>query len=712
MFRIRLIHLLRSVFSIVLLPLSFGMMPVLGQETIYDNSIRTWTQTLSGWDMESNQIMNTWIQLPAEIKNNQILGLQVLVFSDEAVPEVFNLTRQGGKRESHGSGKGKSGGRSSFYAYDQGKLFVEFDRGDCELDANGNCKTGSDSRSGFFGTGKHNGATHQTFPVRTQRAFYDVNKTRLVLKIEYFCNSCAATSTNRFWMKLGAWDMANGRDKAFPPGTFQIQPAKIIDMNATIYSDLNASSKIQVDNLEHLGTRGFGDYARGRGGILWYGYGQVVFPGYFGSAPVHYTDPALRLFRGPITVGTGSFPQIVSNYRGSSFNKNGSDIPLEYKNTAITKNRGWVMIEYTGAKSAIPVPYAFLRRAHKIGDWDMETDEGGGSITNKYIPFSNFGISANRIGRISTTIHSDPSACLPLCQSGIEVTNFHRTHYSGGGVQKPAPMVTDVGGLTFVDESVGPSGSMVLQLFGNYPVQGFYNKRWYSRYSNTAINRGYVLIDYLAGSCEQGPSGFKIQAVPGTNVGDCTGSAQPFVIEGAGRGTLNGTTTDSLTYVYKQITTNGTNRTVTVKVVSQDAANTDIYGLAGVMFRASLAPSSPNASMVATRTSDGGGLYFRRRGDPLNNVPRPTVVDQKREPGSVFKSPCWVRVQKAGNTFRAYYNTSTSETMPPSGPGWVKLGPDQTINMGASYYIGLMVSNLTSPNLSKVQFRGLTETIP
>jgi hypothetical protein len=343
-----------------------------GQSLIEDSRIKTWTYPLSGWNMESGASFYADIQLPSAIKATKILGLQVLVLSDEAFPEVFNLTRLSGKLGS--TNIGRSGGRSNFFIYDDGKLFVTFERGECQVDLTGTCQTGTNPKTGgpwqtgFFANGKHDGAPEQTYPNRIQRSFYNAGKTRLVLKIQYDCASnCGGTATNKFWKQIGTWDMKTQGAKTYPENTFGIHPSRLVDLNAAIHSDPNSGNKIQVDNLEHLGTR-IGSYPinRGRGGILWYGYG--LWRG--GGVPSN--QYALRLHQGPNTEGTSS-ANVVTSYRSTYYMPDpNSQVGLKYTDGAASgRNRGWIMLEYTGAKSAVKIPYLFLSRAYPIPPWNM-----------------------------------------------------------------------------------------------------------------------------------------------------------------------------------------------------------------------------------------------------------------------------------------------------------------------------------------------------
>jgi hypothetical protein len=670
------------VFCLSLL-ISMAAAPI-GAQLITSDKIRTYTLKLSGWNMEADQFRYQWVQLPSYILNTQVLNVQVLVFSDEAKPEVFNLTRQSGKTNEEG--KGKSGGRSNFYFNDNGQLFIQLNRGDCALDANGNCLTGVRNLSGFFGAGNHNSPAN-SYPNRPGRTFYNSGKIRVSVKIEYYCASCPATPTNKFWLKVGQWNMAAGAPRSFQEPVFGIAPQNIVDLNATIHSDPNAANKIQVDNFEHLGAR-FGTPLawRGRGGMLWFGYG------------LNSTEYRLNLSQGPVTHSSDA-GGVVSSYRTTTMTKQNVnpdgtyppavDIELKYQNTATVRNRGWVLVEYTGAKSAIPSPYLFLSRALPFKNWNMP------ATSSVSLPLSDFGVSASRIGRLATSIQSDPSACLPGCLPGIEVNNFHRPMQNSGHL--PTSQSNDVGGITYIDESEGSSGSVVLSEFGGFRSLGFYNTtNWYSTYTGAGI-RGHVLIDYLAGSCAQGGSGFSLKNIPDAQIAACQGTGN-FVIEGSG--TKIKDAGDEFTFAHKLVPS-GSSRTLIARLVSK-SASADFTSpnliRTGIMIRSGLNANDRFAAILITPSNN---CVFRYR----SAIGGTTTVDLPTAGTAISATP-WVKLEfTTGNTFKAWYSNSTSTTAPTS---WTALGT-ATINgfPTSNYYTGIAATNGNERNINQAVYSNL-----
>jgi hypothetical protein len=672
-----------TLISCLSLLLSMAAAPVDAQ-LITADKIRTYTLKLNGWNMETDQFSYHWVQLPAQIKNTQVLNVQVLVFSDEAKPEVFNLTRQSGKTsDSHF--KGKSGGRSNFYFNDNGQLFIQLNRGDCDKDANGNCLTGVGNLSGFFGAGNHNSPAN-SYPNRSGRTFYDAGKIRVSVKIEYYCTSCAATSTNKFWLKVGQWDMSIGQ-RSFMESAIGIPPQNIVDLNATIYSDPNAANKIQVDNFEHLGVRrGNVLHWRGRGGMLWFGYGLNSSSFRLNMAAA----PAIPVIGGPV----GSSYRTTTMTKQPERNSDGSwpplnDVELKYRSLTSPRNRGWVLVEYTGAKSAIPSPYLFLSRALPIGTWNMP------GTTSVSLPLPQFGVSASRIGRLATSIQSDPSACLPGCNPGVEVNNFHRTMQNSGHLQYAE--VNDVGGLTYIDESEGPSGSVVLSEFGGFASTGFYNTtNWYSTYTG-AGNRGHVLIDYLAGSCAQGGSGFSLKNIPDAQIAICQGTGNT-VIEGSG--TKIKDAGDEFTFAHKLVPS-GSSRTLIARLVSKSASS-DFTSpnliRTGIMIRSGLNANDRFAAILIT-PNNNCVLRYRSATGGTTTVDLPSA-------GTAISATPWVKLEfTTGNTFKAWYSNSTSTTAPTS---WTALGT-ATINgfPTSNYYTGIAATNGNERNINQAVYSNL-----
>lgn len=526
----------------------------------------------------------------------------------------------------------------------------------------------------------------------TTRSFSSSTVNRGYTKVDYVCPStCGTSNVSAYYFKLNGWNMGSVATKQYSLPS-NLVAADIVNLDAVIHSDGTTHGYI-VDNISHLGQKEFQDMTYpayyGKGGGIYYGQGCINGP----CNPKSGTG-SLKVYAGASNTVPGGVQ--YASYRGAHFKFQGGDpfpppvVPIPYANTS--KNRGWVKIEFTN--KTVPQPsYAIKSKAVAIGPWEMDLSN------QSIIPLSKFGISADRIVGMNTTIQSDPVFNAWNDRPGWQLTDFNMFPHTESRESIPGISESRGGGITMVRDNDVYLAAVKKDANGSW--YNYYSAN-HSQYfenggSGPAKNRGWVKIDYLAGSCEQGPTGFTVAAIPGIRSGTCTGTAQPFVIEGAGRGTPNLATTDSLTYVYK--TANTANRTLTIKVEGQ--VDADQAGLAGLMFRSSLAANSRNAAMVGT-SNNTLGIYFRRR---LTDGGQ-TQVNQLTS----VKTPCWLRIKKVGNVFTAYYANSTSNTMPST---FTQLGSPQTIsNFPSTYYVGIQVSNYTSPKMNKVTFRGYTETSP
>jgi regulation of enolase protein 1 (concanavalin A-like superfamily) len=139
-----------------------------------------------------------------------------------------------------------------------------------------------------------------------------------------------------------------------------------------------------------------------------------------------------------------------------------------------------------------------------------------------------------------------------------------------------------------------------------------------------------------------------------------------FRIEGSGTDIWNNS--DEFHFVYQPVNGNGE---IVARVTS--VYDSDQWAKAGVMMRGSLAADAPQAMMVLT---PGNGLAFQRRTE--------TGGSSSHTSGGWAQSPVWVRLSRNGNVFSAYFSGD--------GQNWQLVGTE-TINMGASIYIGLAVTS-------------------
>jgi hypothetical protein len=559
---------------------------------------------------------------------------------------------------------------SAGYAY---PLMVLLDRAPCHR-LGGDCVIG-----GGNGQGTDNFFLADFGVART---FTSTTANRAVLKVDYVCTgTCGAETVHTLWKKLGTWDMKNVKSRSISMTGDGISSANIVDVSTAIHSDQNAAGKIQVDDFEHVGLKGVLENSyplgRGRGGIAWVGMGcGGRFFGVRGDCLESgniYEPRMLRYYAGPKEREPGWG---VSSYRNDAFyietNNGRTPVPLSYSNTS--RNRGWTKVQYTGTRSAVPVPYAMKSKAITIGPWNMSSP----SERFKKVPFSGLNVAANRITRIATAITSDLG--YGLDPNGRTIANLHRPFSMSGSFQGGDEGFA--GGVTYVEEE---SNSIVLSLQIQTNEPNFFSRSGFSGPGN----RGYVHLDYLAGSCEQGPAGFKIQAVPGLAAGDCAGTGTPFTFEGAGQDIFNAS--DEFAYMYKSTTGN---RDLQIKVESQ--GNTSGWAKVGIMFRANLNANSPHASILMTPIVNGttNGTHFTYRSDPSGSTTRTAT--------NGIKAPYYLRLWKEGNVFRAYYRANTTSA-------WNLIGTQTITNIGtngASYYYGLAQSS-NSPSLNTSRLSGM-----
>jgi hypothetical protein len=182
------------------------------------------------------------------------------------------------------------------------------------------------------------------------------------------------------------------------------------------------------------------------------------------------------------------------------------------------------------------------------------------------------------------------------------------------------------------------------------------------------------------------PTPWKDQDVGTPSIAGKAGSLNGTIyMSGSGNDVWN--TSDSFHFAYQKMTGDGT---IITKVTSQSAASD--YTKAGVMIRESLDPSS--AFVYALITPGHGATFQYRLGDGYGSAPH---LDTKID----VQAPIWLKLQRAGNVFTAWYRTdATSWSLLSSGP----TNPSSvTAAMAGNsvVYVGLAVTshldNPTSP---------------
>jgi plastocyanin/regulation of enolase protein 1 (concanavalin A-like superfamily) len=181
------------------------------------------------------------------------------------------------------------------------------------------------------------------------------------------------------------------------------------------------------------------------------------------------------------------------------------------------------------------------------------------------------------------------------------------------------------------------------------------------------------------------PAGWTPADVGSTGVaGSATYYNGTFTVNGSGTDIFG--TADAFHFVYQQLTGDGS---ITARVVTEE--NTNQFAKAGVMIRSSLAANSQMAVSLAYPPSSGLAYQYR-------STAGGSVVDTPGRNTSVG-APVWVRVTRSGNTLSGYFSTD--------GQGWNPQG-SQTISMGSTVYVGLVVSAHDNTTLNTSTFDNVT----
>ncbi len=129
-------------------------------------------------------------------------------------------------------------------------------------------------------------------------------------------------------------------------------------------------------------------------------------------------------------------------------------------------------------------------------------------------------------------------------------------------------------------------------------------------------------------------------------------------------------TADQLHFAYQKLSGNVT---ITAKVMA--LTNTSGAAKAGVMIRDTLNADSANVTVVMTPST---GVLFRYR--PSAGATTTQVAAQ-----TPLTAPQWVKLERNGNTFRAYYSAN--------GNDWTQLGGPTMVNLPADTYVGVCVAS-------------------
>jgi len=103
--------------------------------------------------------------------------------------------------------------------------------------------------------------------------------------------------------------------------------------------------------------------------------------------------------------------------------------------------------------------------------------------------------------------------------------------------------------------------------------------------------------------------------------------------------------------------------------------NTDDAAKAGIMIRE--ASGAANSRYAGVFVSAGNGVLFQRRTNSGGNTVSSSLA--------AATAPCWLKLTRTGDTFRAYYS--------PDGVTWTQFGGNRSITMAGNVSIGMVVGS-------------------
>lgn len=166
-----------------------------------------------------------------------------------------------------------------------------------------------------------------------------------------------------------------------------------------------------------------------------------------------------------------------------------------------------------------------------------------------------------------------------------------------------------------------------------------------------------------------------------------------YTVSGGGSDIWNNS--DQFQFISRNITGNGS---IIARVTSVE--NTNAWAKAGIMFRDSFAAGAMFADVVVTPSS---GVSFQWRNAANGNSNYVQITGQT--------APKWVKLTRNGNSFTAYYATTTGT---PTAANWIQIGGPQTIAMNSAAKVGLAVTSHNNGTLCTSIFSNVsvTPTLP
>src|SRR5262245_45286535 len=331
---------------------------------------------------------------------------------------------------------------------------------------------------------------------------------------------------------------------------------------------------------------------------------------------------------------------------------------------------------------------------------------------------------------VANVIKVKDDSLLTLCwhpQSDNEA-GFH-IERSSDGVNFAEVSTASAGSTTFVDTN--PNGQGVPPGTYYYRVEAFAPELPDSAFSNIDSVRfaapGTTLtIDHSGGFASHGdittsgsttifPEAAPVGTFPGhqdignvaTHGGATFDGVGTYSVQGSGSDIWD--VADSFQYVYKPLTGDGS-----IEVRAVNVGATDFWAKAGIMMRENLRANSRNAFMLETPNINGvdhNEPVFQWRTDTGG-----TTSDSGNHIMHEPPAPIWLRLVRSGNTFSGYWALDVNNGQ--SHGVWNQLGPNVTINMASTIYVGLALTahnndgRINTSTFDHVTITGTTPPLP
>ncbi len=150
---------------------------------------------------------------------------------------------------------------------------------------------------------------------------------------------------------------------------------------------------------------------------------------------------------------------------------------------------------------------------------------------------------------------------------------------------------------------------------------------------------------------------------------------------------------DEFRYAYQTLSGDGS---IVARVDS--LMQTSDWAKAGVMIRESLIPEAVNISAIISAVN---GAQMQNRSTAYSDTTSSNMTDEER----AVRIPAWVKLERIGNQFNAYFATDEAGTQ------WVGInGNPITLNMPTNVYIGLAVTSHNSGTNTVATFSNVATT--